>query len=46
MCPRGVFLTIAEAGPEKVTLDGGKQFLYSELLRNMRLCHAITYARG
>ncbi|CAE7240346.1 unnamed protein product [Symbiodinium natans] len=42
--PRGVFVTVAEVGAEKVTLDGGQQFSHAELLRQTRLCHAITDA--
>ena len=42
--PRGVFVTVADCDAERVKLDGGQQFSHAELLRQTRLCHAITYA--
>ena len=42
--PRGVFVTVKEVDGERVHLDGGQQFSHAELLRQTRLCHAITYA--
>ena len=41
---KGTFVQVAEVGPEKVVLDGGQAFSHAELLRQTRLCHAITYA--
>ena len=41
---KGTFVQVAEVGPERVVLDGGQAFSHAELLRQTRLCHAITYA--
>ena len=41
---KGTFVRVAETDAERVALDGGLQFTHAELLRQTRLCHAITYA--
>ena len=41
---KGTFVTVAEVDEKTVRLDGGQAFSHAELLRQTRLCHAITYA--
>ena len=41
---KGIYVHVAEVGPEKIVLDGGDSFTHTALLKHTRLCHAITYA--
>ena len=41
---KGIYVHVAEVGPEKIVLDGGDSFTHAALLKHTRLCHAITYA--
>ena len=41
---KGIYVHVAEANQDKITLDGGDTFTHAALLRHTRLCHAITYA--
>ena len=41
---KGIYVHVAEVGPEKIVLDGGDSFTHTALLKHTRLRHAITYA--
>ncbi|CAE7477766.1 unnamed protein product [Symbiodinium natans] len=41
---KGIYMRVAEVGPEKIVLDGGDSFTHAALLKHTRLRHAITYA--
>ena len=41
---KGIYVHVAEVGPEMIVLDGGDSFTHAALLKHTRLCHAITYA--
>ena len=41
---KGIYVHVAEVGPEKIVLDGSDSFTHTALLKHTRLRHAITYA--